>query len=83
MFGRLIVIAVLLALPCGDAAAQEAIGTVSRLQGEASGILGGTTLPLSANGSSFSTRSFRPAMRRGLKSLSPTARGSRSEKRPS
>jgi len=53
MFGRLIVIAVLLAVPCGDAAAQEAIGSVSRLQGEASGILGGTTLPLSANGSVF------------------------------
>src|ERR1700678_594390 len=53
MFGWLIVIAVLLALPCGDAAAQEAIGTVSRLQGEASGILGGTALSLSPNGSVF------------------------------
>ena len=53
MFGRLIGIAVLLAVPCGEAAAQEAIGTVSRMQGEASGILGGTTLPLSPNGSVF------------------------------
>jgi len=53
MFIRLIGIAVLLAVPCGEATAQEAIGTVSRIQGEASGILGGTTLPLSPNGSVF------------------------------
>jgi hypothetical protein len=52
-FRRLIVIAVLLALPCGEAAAQEAIGTVSRVQGEASGLLGGTTRQLSANASVF------------------------------
>jgi hypothetical protein len=52
-FRRLIVIAVLLALPSGKAAAQEAIGTVSRIQGEASGIVGGTTLPLSPNASVF------------------------------
>ncbi len=50
---RLIMIALLLALPCGEALAQEAIGTVSRVQGEASGILGGTTLPLTPNGSVF------------------------------
>jgi ferric-dicitrate binding protein FerR (iron transport regulator) len=53
MFGRLIGLAVLLALPGGEAAAQEAIGTVSRMQGEASGILGGTTQPLSPNASVF------------------------------
>jgi hypothetical protein len=52
-FRRLIVIAILLVLPCSEAAAQEAIGTVSRIQGEASGILGGRTLPLSANASVF------------------------------
>jgi hypothetical protein len=50
---RLIAIALLLALPCGEAAAQEAIGTVSRIQGEASGLIDGTTLPLSPNGSVF------------------------------
>jgi hypothetical protein len=53
VFRQLILIAVLLALPCGKAAAQEAIGTVSRIQGEASGLLGGTTRPLSANASVF------------------------------
>jgi hypothetical protein len=53
MFGRLIVIAVMLASPSGDAAAQEAIGTVSRMQGEAGGIVGGTTLLLSPNASVF------------------------------
>jgi hypothetical protein len=49
----LIVVAVLLALPCGEAAAQEAIGTVSRIQGEASGTLGGATRPVVANASVF------------------------------
>jgi hypothetical protein len=53
MFRRLIGIAILLALPCGEAAAQAPIGTVSRMQGEASGMLGGATLPLSPNASVF------------------------------
>lgn len=53
MFHRLMTIAFLLALPCGEAAAQQAIGTVSRIQGEASGILGGTTIPLSPDASVF------------------------------
>jgi hypothetical protein len=53
MFRRLIAIAILLALPCAEAAAREAIGTVSRMQGEASGILGGTTRALNPNTSVF------------------------------
>ena len=53
MLHRLMTIAFLLALPCGEAAAQEAIGMVSRIQGEASGILGGTTTPLSPDASVF------------------------------
>ena len=55
MFHRLIVIAVML-LPGfagGRATAQEVIGAVSRIQGEASGTLGSTTRPLSLNASVF------------------------------
>ena len=55
MFHRLIIIAVML-LPGfagGRATAQEAIGAVSRIQGEASGTLGGRTRPLSLNASVF------------------------------
>jgi hypothetical protein len=55
MFHRLIVIAVML-LPGfagGRAAAQEVIGAVNRIQGEASGTLGGTTRPLGLNASVF------------------------------
>jgi hypothetical protein len=55
MFHRLIVIAVLL-LPGfagGRATAQEVIGAVSRIQGEASGTLGSTTRALSLNASIF------------------------------
>lgn len=53
MFRRLIPIALLLALPCCEAAAQQAIGMVSRIQGEASGTVGGTTLSLTPNASIF------------------------------
>jgi hypothetical protein len=53
MLRLLIAFAVLLALPRAGAVAQEAIGTVNRLQGEASGLIGGTTLPLSPNASVF------------------------------
>jgi hypothetical protein len=53
MFRRLIGIAILLALPCGEAAAQAPVGIVSRMQGEASGMLGGATLPLSPSASVF------------------------------
>jgi hypothetical protein len=52
-FRPLILIALLLALPCGQAAAQQAIGTVSRIQGEASGKLGGATRALGANAPVF------------------------------
>ena len=53
MFCRLIVIAVLAILAAGEAGAQETIGAVSRMEGEANGLLGGTTLPLSPNASVF------------------------------
>jgi hypothetical protein len=53
MFHRLMTIAFLLALACGEAPAQEAIGTVSRTQGEVSGILGGATIPLSPDAPVF------------------------------
>jgi hypothetical protein len=53
MFLRLIAFGFLLALPYGEAAAQETIGTVTRIQGEANGIIGGTALPLSPNTSVF------------------------------
>jgi len=55
MFHRLIVIALMLlpGLAGGQATAQVAIGTVSRIQGEADGTLGNTTRPLSLNVSVF------------------------------
>ncbi|HUC52275.1 MAG TPA: FecR family protein [Xanthobacteraceae bacterium] len=48
---RPIVVAVTLfsCFACGQAAAQEAIGAISRIQGEASGTRGTTTQPLGAN----------------------------------
>jgi len=55
MFYRLIIVAVML-LPGfagGRAAAQDVIGAVSRIQGEASGTLGSTTRPLSLNAAVF------------------------------
>ena len=55
MFHRLILIAVMLlpGLAGVRATAQEVIGAVSRMQGEASGTLGRTTRPLSLNASVF------------------------------
>ena len=53
MLYRTIVIAVLVALAVGKAAAQETIGTVSRIQGEATGTLGSATRQLSPNASVF------------------------------
>jgi hypothetical protein len=53
MFHRLILIAVLVGFLGGDATAQEAIGAVTRIQGEASGTLGNTTRPLSQDASIF------------------------------
>jgi hypothetical protein len=53
MFRRLIAIAVLFALASGEALPQEMIGTVSRIQGEASGALGDTPIPLGSNASVF------------------------------
>jgi hypothetical protein len=55
MFCRLVIVALML-LSCfagGQAAAQEAIGAVSRIQGEASGTRGTTTQALGANASVF------------------------------
>ena len=53
MLRRLIVIAVIATCASGEATAQDAIGTVTRIQGEASGTLGTTTSPLSPNTSVF------------------------------
>ena len=56
MLHRLIVIAVTLLFSGfvgGQAAAQEAIGAVSRIQGEATGTRGGATRPLGLNASVF------------------------------
>jgi hypothetical protein len=55
MLQRLIIIAVTLlsGFAGGQAAAQEAIGAVSRIQGEASGTHGGTTQALGLNRSVF------------------------------
>jgi hypothetical protein len=55
MLHRLIVIAVTLlsGFVGGRAAAQEAVGAVSRIQGEASGTRGGATLALGLNASVF------------------------------
>jgi hypothetical protein len=54
MFRRLIVIAVLLSgFASGQAAAQQAIGAVSRIQGDSSGTRGGTTRALGLNASVF------------------------------
>jgi hypothetical protein len=55
MLHRLIIIAatLLLGFESGQAGAQEAIGAVSRIQGEASGTRGGTTRPLGLNASVF------------------------------
>jgi hypothetical protein len=53
MFQRLIAIALLLSLAWGEAAAQEAIGAVSRIQGEASGTLAGMAQPIGPNASVF------------------------------
>ena len=55
MLHRLIVIAVTLlsGFAGGQAGAQEAIGAVSRIQGEASGTRGGATRPLGLNASVF------------------------------
>jgi hypothetical protein len=53
MFGRLIVVALMLLFGFAEdqAAAQASIGTVSRVQGEANGTLGSTTRPLSLDAS--------------------------------
>jgi len=54
MFRRLIVIAVLFSgFASGQAAAQQAIGAVSRIQGDSSGTRGGTTRALGLNASVF------------------------------
>jgi hypothetical protein len=55
MLHRLIIIAVMLlsGFVCGQAAAQEVIGAVSRIQGEASGTRGGATRALGLNASVF------------------------------
>jgi hypothetical protein len=55
MLHRLIVIAMMLlfGFVSGQAAAQEAIGVVSRIQGEARGTRGGTTRALGLNASVF------------------------------
>jgi hypothetical protein len=55
MLRRLIVVALMLCscLGAGQAAAQEAIGTVSRIQGDASGTRGTATQPLGANASVY------------------------------
>jgi hypothetical protein len=53
MFHRLILVAVLVGFSGGEATAQEAIGAVTRIQGEASGTLGGATNPLSQDASIF------------------------------
>jgi hypothetical protein len=55
MLRRLIVVALMLCscLGVGQAAAQEAIGAVSRIQGDASGTRGTTTQPLGANASVY------------------------------
>jgi hypothetical protein len=55
MLHRLIVIAIMLlfGFVSGQAAAQEAIGVVSRIQGEARGTRGGTTRALGLNASVF------------------------------
>jgi hypothetical protein len=54
MLRRLIVIAVLLCgFTSGQAAAQQAIGAVSRIQGDSSGTRGGTTRALGLNASVF------------------------------
>ena len=50
---RLIVIALMLLAGCGQAAAQEAIGAVSRIQGSASGSRSGATEALGLNASVF------------------------------
>jgi hypothetical protein len=55
MLHRLIVVALMLFLgfAVGKAAAQQAIGDVSRLQGKASGTQGGVTKPLGLKSSVF------------------------------
>ncbi len=53
MLQRLTVIALLSALAGTQAAAQDAIGAVSRIQGEASATRGGTTRALGLNASVF------------------------------
>jgi hypothetical protein len=75
MLHRLIVIAVvvLCSFVGGKAAAQEAIGAVSRIQGEAHGTHGGTTRALGLNASVFLNETV--SKRRGWKSLSSTTRG--------
>ena len=77
MLQRLIIIAVMLVsgVASGRSAAQDATGTVSRLQGEASGTRNGATRGLPSTPRSFSTRSFQPLSRRGWESHSPTTRG--------
>ena len=77
MLHRLIVIAVtLLSGFAGDqVAAQEAIGAVSRIQGEASGTRGGTARALGLNASVFLNETVSTGKRRGWKSPSKTTRG--------
>jgi hypothetical protein len=53
MLHRLMLIAVLVGFVGGEATAQQAIGAVTRIQGEASGTLGNTTRPLSQDASVF------------------------------
>jgi len=53
MFQRLILVAVFVGFVGGEVTAQEAIGAITRIQGEASGTLGDSTRPLSQNASVF------------------------------
>jgi hypothetical protein len=53
MFHRLILVAVLVGLVASEAMAQEAIGAVSRVQGEATGTLGNAIRSLGQNASIF------------------------------
>ena len=53
MFHRLILVAVLVGLVASEAMAQEAIGAVSRVQGEATGTLGNAICSLGQNASIF------------------------------
>jgi len=77
MMRRLIIVAVMLVsgFAGGECAAQDAIGTVSRIQGEASGTRNGATRALAPNAALFLKRLSQPVKRRGSKSPSPTTRG--------